>query len=590
MLNPDRVASKPGAFHVSEANFRHETREDLHFPDSLRILDSTLRKTFFTAGHVTSPAGFVRIAEALVELGVTDTCLNVTWAGDETPTPQDWALMSTILDADLPLRVNVWSDVLLGNGRDPLPIDPLDGLRRLVDAGARCIAPGIVPAPDADAAARQMEGLDAHLDLARELGVTTTITLAQVGLRDFDELVRVSAHAVRGGAARLDLMDSTSSMSPEAMKGFVRRFRAAIPAGAEVTMHVHDEFGLATAGALAAASEGAAPDVSANGMSYRAGFAALEEVVLALEVLYGVDTGLRLDRLAHLCRVVAAESGIPVPPLKPLSGGYAHLKHMPGDATAAIEKGGAAFPPISHGIVPAVMGGDVEWVWGISSSNAQVRALAVSEGIHLAESEIAPVRGAIDAAVAAREEYPRWLRPQEASSVLHRAVRSLREGIELPAAGDVVDSAVPDAEVAASITERLGGDRYQEVPDDEAVRAAVVTVVTGLSTGRLIDLLAGFNRFGETGGARPELSAHEEARLARSARHAQEELHLAAEEYERRFGWRAVFAAEGRSAEHLAAEIAATLEHDAQTELRRARAAVAEILARRIVRSEVNPG
>ncbi|WP_427885429.1 hypothetical protein ACQHIV_24405 [Kribbella sp. GL6] len=426
MLNPDRQATVAGSHHVSAANFWPEVVATGNFPDRVHLIDSTIRKTYFTAGNAATPAGYVRIAEALVELGVETTCLNVTFGGSDQPTPQDWALMETILGADLPLEVNVWSDVFLGNGRDEGKLDPLAALHRFVDAGARMIAPGIVPAPDRDAEARQADQLAAYVAEADRLGVTTTLTLAQVGLRDFDQLVAACRQAVGLGVTRLDLMDSTSSMGPEAMRAFVRRFRDGVGRDVRVTMHMHDEFGLATAGALAAASEGAHPDVSVNGMSYRCGFAPLEEVALALEVLYGVDTGLRLDRLAHVSKVVAEESQLPVPALKPLTGTYAHLKHMPGDAAAAIRTGQDAFPPVSHGLVPARMGAEVSWVWGSFSSDDLTRALAEHCSLTLTDDEVPLVRARLDAAVAARTTYPRWLEPAEAAGLLRATVAELR--------------------------------------------------------------------------------------------------------------------------------------------------------------------
>jgi isopropylmalate/homocitrate/citramalate synthase len=589
MLNPDHSASSRGRFHVSEANFWPETREGLAFPERIRILDSTLRKAYFTAGNVVTPSGFVRIAEALVELGVTDTCLNVTWSGDPEPTPQDLALLRTVLDAGLPLRVNVWSDILLGNGRDPLPIDPLDGLRRLVDAGAQFVAPGIVPAPDAEAARRQLDQLDAHLELARSLGVVTTITLAQVGLRDFDELVRVSRHAVAGGAVRLDLMDSTSSMSPDAMRQFIRRFRELVGSDVDVTMHVHDEFGLATAGALAAAAEGAAPDVSVNGMSYRAGFAALEEVVLALEVLYGVDTGLNLDRLAHVSDVVARESGLPVPQLKPLTGSYAHLKHMPGDAAAAIRQGDDAFPPISHGLVPPVMGAHVSWVWGAASSTDLARALAADLGVELTDEDARTVRRELDAAVAAKQNYPRWLVPDEARAIMRRGVRALRGEPFMPSIAQAVHASVPDGALAEAVLAAFEGSEWADLPPHDDVRDAVERGVGALTTGALVDALSGFRRFGDEddAGARPELSAREEASIEASAGRERAALRAASVAYERRFGFRAVVAAAGLSAAEITALLDRALDRDAVEELARTRAAIVDILAARMAPSPV---
>ena len=86
-------------------------------------------------------------------------------------------------------------------------------------------------------------------------------------------------------------------------------------------MHCHNDYGLATACVLAAYEGGA--DVlhcSVNGVGYRAGGAALEEVVMALEALYGVRTGVRLERLAWLSRVTEEITGIPVGYFKGVTG------------------------------------------------------------------------------------------------------------------------------------------------------------------------------------------------------------------------------------------------------------------------------
>lgn len=601
MLNPHRTPSREGYLNISGANFWPDTQKATTFPDKVRILDSTLRKTYFTAGNTTSTGGFVRIAEALVELGVTDTCVNVTWAGDTSATPQDWAMMKAVLDADLPLRVNVWSDILLGNGRDPQPIQPEEGLRRLVDAGATIIAPGIVPAPDSESEKRQMEQLDKHLQQARELGVTTTITLAQVGLRDFDQLVRTSRHAVEGGATRLDLMDSTSSLSPEAMHVFLRKFRSAMPEGTVISMHAHDEFGLATATTLAAVAEGAMPDVSMNGMSYRCGFAALEQVVLALETLYGTDTGLHLDRIAHVSDVVARESGLPVPQLRPITGSYANLKHMPGDAEATIRAGhdaSTAFPPISHGLVPARIGSEVTWVWGTASSIGETDALAESEGLTLTVDERTVVRDELDAAVAALSEYPRWLTPQEARSILRRTLQSLRTGRGphgITALEDAVSESVADAHTADALITAFTTDpatnRYSAVPAPATVESTVGSVVDGLSAGSLIDLVSTFNRLGETPATSDpsaRLSTMEESEVTASPENDRSNLAQTTALYENRFGFTPVVAANGMDAATVATILeGAVATSSAVDELNRTRTAVRDILSARISRYHV---
>jgi isopropylmalate/homocitrate/citramalate synthase len=91
--------------------------------------------------------------------------------------------------------------------------------------------------------------------------------------------------------------------------------------GLEVDVHCHNDFGLSTANVLAAYEAGATGlNVAVNGLGYRAGNAALDEVAMALEVLYGVDTGIRLEMLPWLAKIVEEITGIPLDYFKPVTG------------------------------------------------------------------------------------------------------------------------------------------------------------------------------------------------------------------------------------------------------------------------------
>lgn len=88
-----------------------------------------------------------------------------------------------------------------------------------------------------------------------------------------------------------------------------------------VHFHGHNDFGLATASAVAAVAAGAAYiHGTINGMGERAGNANLGEVALALRALYGVETNLRLDRVRAVSARVAELAATPLEPWKPLTG------------------------------------------------------------------------------------------------------------------------------------------------------------------------------------------------------------------------------------------------------------------------------
>jgi isopropylmalate/homocitrate/citramalate synthase len=107
--------------------------------------------------------------------------------------------------------------------------------------------------------------------------------------------------------------------TPELTAWLVRRAHAAT--GLPVGIHCHNDFGLVVANTIAGVLAGAEiVDVAVNGLGDRAGNAALEEVVAALTLLYGIDTGIDLASLTALSQRFAAASGRPLPANKPITG------------------------------------------------------------------------------------------------------------------------------------------------------------------------------------------------------------------------------------------------------------------------------
>lgn len=82
---------------------------------------------------------------------------------------------------------------------------------------------------DAEAEKRQTEEFAAFAEYAKQQGLGWTLTVAHCGRRDFDKLIRGSNVAIANGAERIDLMDLTSTLSPEAMKLFTRTYRSPPP-------------------------------------------------------------------------------------------------------------------------------------------------------------------------------------------------------------------------------------------------------------------------------------------------------------------------------------------------------------------------
>ena len=117
-----------------------------------------------------------------------------------------------------------------------------------------------------------------------------------------------------------------SLASPEAIRHLLR-FMQDAGGGIPIEVHCHDDFGLATANTVAAALGGADYlSVTVNGLGERSGNAALEEVVAALTIVYGIDTGIDLAGLTAISRLVEDCAVVPLQPHKPVVGtnSFAH--------------------------------------------------------------------------------------------------------------------------------------------------------------------------------------------------------------------------------------------------------------------------
>ena len=166
-------------------------------------------------------------------------------------------------------------------------------------------------------------------------------------------IVRLMRAGQRAGADRVILYDTTGVATPELMTAMVSgaKRKCSLP----IIVHCHNDFGLATANTLAGLAAGAAgADVVTNGLGDRGGNAALEEVVLALEVLHGVRTGIRLEKVSALSRLVEDLSGIDKCRVKAVVGEFTFL-HSPvqhiRNAASGNRRGFEPFEPEAIGAV-----------------------------------------------------------------------------------------------------------------------------------------------------------------------------------------------------------------------------------------------
>jgi isopropylmalate/homocitrate/citramalate synthase len=154
---------------------------------------------------------------------------------------------------------------------------------------------------------------------AKAAGAHVNLFMPESSRLELDVLQNTVKAAEDAGADAFTFVDSLSICHPSAVRFIVSQMKSWTQKLVEV--HCHNDYGLATACALAAYEGGAdALHCSANGIGYRAGGSSLEELALGLEALYGVRTGVRLDQLQRLSEVAAEISGIPIAYFKGVTG------------------------------------------------------------------------------------------------------------------------------------------------------------------------------------------------------------------------------------------------------------------------------
>ncbi len=152
--------------------------------------------------------------------------------------------------------------------------------------------------------------------LARPLFDEVEFCCEDASRSDRGFLAEVCAAAVDAGADVLNLPDTVGYAVPDEYAAIFRDMGLATPLSA----HCHDDLGLAVANTLAAVEAGASQvECTVNGLGERAGNAALEEVVTALE-LQDFLTGVDHDLLPEVSQLVARRTGYPVGPTRAIVG------------------------------------------------------------------------------------------------------------------------------------------------------------------------------------------------------------------------------------------------------------------------------
>lgn len=187
------------------------------------------------------------------------------------------------------------------------------------------------------------------IEYAKDHGLTVEFSAEDASRTEYDFLFDVYNEAVKVGVDFLDFPDTVGILTPNLTREIVTQLKKNF--NVPISVHFHNDFGLATANTLTAIECGAnQAHVTVNGLGERTGNCSLEELVMALKSSYGIDLGLDTTRLYSLSTLVGRLTGVKMPVNKPIVGDNA-FAHESGIHVHGILNNSSTYEPMSPEMV-----------------------------------------------------------------------------------------------------------------------------------------------------------------------------------------------------------------------------------------------
>lgn len=189
----------------------------------------------------------------------------------------------------------------------------------------------------------------AGVEYGKDHGLTVEFSAEDATRTEKDFLIDVYRAVVDAGADFLNVPDTVGVLTPIVTGDLIRNLKKEFKT--PISVHFHNDFGLATANTLTAIENGAnQAHVTVNGIGERTGNASLEELAVALELVYGIDVGIDTTQLYNLSDFVGRITGIKMPVNKPIVGDNA-FAHESGIHVHGILNNSLTYEPISPEVV-----------------------------------------------------------------------------------------------------------------------------------------------------------------------------------------------------------------------------------------------
>ncbi len=304
------------------------------------IDDTTLRDGEQTAGVVFANAEKIRIARLLDEVGVNQIEVGIpAMKGDEKQTIAD------IVELGLNASILAWNRAVKSD------------IQHSIDCGVDSVAISMSASEIHMEYKLQkskqwvLDSVRSAVEFAKENELYVSVNAEDASRAEPDFLLDFANTAKDSGADRLRFCDTLGVLDPFSTYDYIKFLRDNVDI--DIEMHTHNDFGMATANTLAGIKAGATyVNTTVNGLGERAGNAPLEEVIMALKHMGGLDLGFKTQMFRELSEYVAGASTRTIPIWKSIVGTnvFAHESGIHADGVMKNPATYEAFPPEEVGL------------------------------------------------------------------------------------------------------------------------------------------------------------------------------------------------------------------------------------------------
>ena len=337
----------------------------------IRIFDTTLRDGEQTPGVSLTADDKIEIARQLSQLGV-----DVIEAGFPSSSDGEKKVVRDIAKANLNPEICALSRATKGDIDAAIDCD-VDLIHVFIPTSPVQMkyAVNLTPEQVLSAAVDSIQYVKKH-------GVKCEFSPMDATRSEMPFLKQVCKAAQEAGMDSLNVPDTVGIMIPKTTIKLIEELKTVV--NVPISIHCHDDFGMAVANSLAAVEAGAVQvHVAINGLGERAGNASLEEVVMALHMIYKYQTNVQTKLLYSTSRMVATLTGIPVQANKAIVGENA-FAHESGIHTRGVTEKPLTFEPIK----PELVGRKRKLVAGKLAGTRGIKAELEEIGINPSEEQL----------------------------------------------------------------------------------------------------------------------------------------------------------------------------------------------------------